>query len=95
MLHCLYLLVFLFIAAPLVGYIPLAALAAMLAVVAWNMVERDEFAALMHDVRGGGAAILLATFLLTIFINLMAGIAAGVAIAVGLYFLRPRGSAAC
>jgi SulP family sulfate permease len=91
MLHCLYLLVFLFIAAPLVGFIPLAALAAMLIVVAWNMVERAEFAALLRgeeDTMRGGTAILLATFLLTIFINLMVGIAAGIAIAVGLYFVR-------
>ena len=91
MLHCLYLLVFLFIAAPLVGYIPLAALAAMLIVVAWNMVERAEFAALLRGktkYMRGGAAILLATFLLTIFVNLMVGIAAGIAIAVGLHYAR-------
>lgn len=96
MLHCLYLLVFLFVAAPLVGFIPLAALAAMLIVVSWNMVERAEFMALLRgegDTLRGGTAILLATFLLTIFINLMAGIAAGVAIAVTLYYVRRRRNA--
>jgi SulP family sulfate permease len=95
-LHCVYVLIFLFVAAPLVGYIPLAALAAMLIVVAWNMVERAEFAALLRgegDHLRGGTAILLATFLLTIFINLLAGIAAGIAIAVALYYVRQRRNA--
>lgn len=96
MLHSLYLLVFLFIAAPLVGYIPLAALAAMLLVVSWNMVEHAEFAALMRGegyYMRGGTAILLATLLLTIFINLMAGIAAGLVIAAGLYYVRRQRNA--
>ena len=93
MLHCLYLLVFLFIAAPLVGFIPLAALAAMLIVVSWNMVERAEFAALLRgggDAMRGGAVILLATFLLTIFVNLLVGIAAGTAMGVLFYYLRQQ-----
>jgi SulP family sulfate permease len=95
-LHCVYLLIFLFVAAPLVGYIPLAALAAMLIVVSWTMIEHAEFAALMRgegDYLRGGTAILLATFLLTIFINLLAGIAAGIVIAAGLYFIRRRTNA--
>jgi SulP family sulfate permease len=92
-LHCVYLLTFLFAAAPLVGFIPLAALAAMLIVVSWNMVERAEFAALLRgegDYMGGGTAILLATFLLTIFINLLAGIAVGAAMGVVFYYLRQQ-----
>jgi SulP family sulfate permease len=95
-LHCLYLLVFLFIAAPLVGFIPLAALAAMLIVVAWNMVEHAEFAALLRgdgDTMRGGTAILLATFLLTIFINLLVGIAVGAAMGVLFYYMRRRRNA--
>jgi len=85
--------VFLFIAAPLVGFIPLAALAAMLIVVSWNMVERAEFAALLRgggDAMRGGAVILLATFLLTIFVNLLVGIAAGTAMGVLFYYLRQQ-----
>ncbi|MDX5350177.1 MAG: sodium-independent anion transporter, partial [Paracoccaceae bacterium] len=45
MLHALFILVFLLVAAPLAAYIPLAALAGVLAVVAWGMAERHEFAA--------------------------------------------------
>src|SRR5262245_47538760 len=40
--HCAYLLIFLLIGAPLVGYIPLAALGAVLAVVCWNMAANGE-----------------------------------------------------
>ena len=44
MLHALFLLLFMLVAAPLAAYIPLAALAGVLAVVAWNMAEKPEFA---------------------------------------------------
>ena len=37
----LFLLLFMLIAAPLASYIPLAALAAVLVVVAWNMAEKQ------------------------------------------------------
>ena len=40
--HSGYLLIFLLIGAPLAGYVPLAALGAVLAVVAWNMAEKKN-----------------------------------------------------
>jgi sulfate permease, SulP family len=46
MLHALYVLLFMLIAAPLAAYIPLASLGAILAVVAWSMAEKEEFIAL-------------------------------------------------
>ncbi|MFZ0056807.1 MAG: SulP family inorganic anion transporter, partial [Pseudolabrys sp.] len=75
--HCGYLLIFLLIGAPLAGYVPLAALRAVLAVVAWNMAEKEEFWSLLRSSRGD-AVVLLATFLLTIFVDLITGIAVGV-----------------
>jgi sulfate permease, SulP family len=59
--HCGYLLIFLLIGAPLVSYIPLAALGAVLAVVAWNMAEKEEFWSLLRGSRGD-AVVLLSTF---------------------------------
>src|SRR5205085_7523449 len=64
--HSLYVLVFIAAAAPLVSYVPLAVLGAILAIVAWNMAEKDEFIALLRSSRGD-AVVLLATFLLTVF----------------------------
>ncbi len=75
--HALYLLAFMAVAAPLVSYVPLAALGAVLAVVAWNMAEKDEFVALLRSSRGD-AFVLLATFLLTVFVDLTTAIAVGV-----------------
>ncbi len=75
--HALYLLLFMAVAAPLVSYVPLAALGAVLAVVAWNMAEKDEFVALLKSSRGD-AFVLLATFLLTLFVDLTTAIAVGV-----------------
>lgn len=77
MFHALYLLLFMVVAAPLVSYVPLAVLGAILTVVAWNMWEKDEFVALLKSSRGD-AAVLLATFLLTVFVDLPTAIAVGV-----------------
>ncbi|MFN0193746.1 MAG: SulP family inorganic anion transporter, partial [Aestuariivirga sp.] len=77
MLHSVFLLVFILVAAPLAGYVPLAALAGILAVVAWNMAERAEFRSLLTASRGE-AAVLLSTFGLTIFRDLTEGIIVGV-----------------
>ena len=79
-----FMLAFMLIAAPLASYVPLAALGAVLAVVAWNMAERHEFAALLTASRGD-AAVLLATFLLTIFADLTTAISVGVVLAAFLF----------
>jgi SulP family sulfate permease len=87
MLHSAFLLLFMLIAAPLASYIPLAALAAVLAVVAWNMVEKREFVTLIRASRGD-AVVLLATFLLTIFRDLTEGILVGFALGAVLFINR-------
>jgi sulfate permease, SulP family len=76
MMHALFLLVFIVVAAPLASFIPLASLAGVLAVVAWNMVEKQAFAMLMRSVRGD-ALVLMTTFLLTIFRDLTEAIIIG------------------
>jgi SulP family sulfate permease len=87
MLHSMFLLLFMLIAAPLASYIPLAALAAVLVVVAWNMAEKHEFATLIRSSRGD-ATVLLATFLLTIFRDLTEGILVGFALGAVLFINR-------
>lgn len=91
-LHAVFLLVFMMLAAPLASYIPLAALAGVLVVVAWNMAEKDEFARLMKDWRSG--AVLFATFALTVLHDLTAGIVAGCLLAAAFWLWdRSRGGA--
>jgi SulP family sulfate permease len=86
-MHALFLLLFMLVAAPLASFVPLAALAGVLVVVCWNMAEKEEFLRLMGDWRS--AAVLLATFLLTLIESLMAGILAGCLLA-ALFALRGR-----
>jgi sulfate permease, SulP family len=86
MLHAVFLLVFLLVAAPLAAFIPLAALAGVLAVVAWGMAEGHEFASLLRSSRGD-ALVVSVTFLLVVFRDLTEGIVVGFALA-GLVFLR-------
>ena len=87
MLHSAFLLLFMLLAAPLASYIPLAALAAVLAVVCWNMAEKHEFATLLRASRGE-AVVLLATFLLVIFRDLSTGILVGFGLGAMLFLHR-------
>ena len=80
MLHAGFILVFMLVAAPLAGFVPLAALAGVLVVVCWNMAEKGEFVRLLSDWRA--AAVLLATFGLTLARDLTTGIIAGCMLAV-------------
>ncbi len=86
MLHALFLLAFMAVAAPLAAYIPLAALAGVLATVSWGMIEKRELWALVRASRGD-ALIVLTTFLLVVFRDLTEGIVVGFAIA-GLVFIK-------
>jgi SulP family sulfate permease len=87
MLHSAFLLLFMLVAAPLAGYVPLAALAAVLAVVAWNMAEKHAFATLLRASRGD-AVVLLATFGLVLFRDLTEGILVGFGLGALLFLHR-------
>ena len=87
MLHSAFLLLFMLLAAPLAAYIPLAGLAGVLAVVAWNMAEREAVVTLIRSSRGD-AVVLLATFLLTVFRDLTEGIVVGFALGAALFIRR-------
>ncbi|HEY6632512.1 MAG TPA: SulP family inorganic anion transporter [Rhizobiaceae bacterium] len=86
-LHSGFLLAFILVAAPLASYIPLAALAGVLAVVAWNMVEKTAFAALIRS-SWGDALVLLVTFTLVVFRDLTEGIVVGFALGSVLFIDR-------
>ena len=79
MAHAVFVLAFMLVAAPLASYIPLSALAGVLVVVCWNMAEKEEFVRLLRDWRS--AAVLIATFGLTVVEDLTFGIVSGCALA--------------
>lgn len=87
-LHSLFVLLFLAVAAPLARFVPLAALAGVLVVVCWNMAEKHEFARLLKNWRE--AVVLVATFGLTLVRDLTAGILAGCVVAALLALWRVR-----
>ena len=87
MLHALFLLIFMLLLAPLANYIPLAALAAVLMVVAWNMSEIDRFARLLRGPLGD-RLVLIVTFGLTVMVDLTVAIQAGVVLAAILFMHR-------
>jgi MFS superfamily sulfate permease-like transporter len=73
--------------APLASAIPLAALAGVLAIVAWNMIEKEEFWMLLRT-SSGDALVLLATFVLVIFRDLTEGILVGFVLGAVLFIRR-------
>jgi len=84
--HALVLLAVVFLAAPLAGYIPLAALSAILLTVALRMAEWHTFVELWRGPRAD-FGVLVAAFALTVVFDLTVGVGAGLIMAVVL-FLR-------
>jgi SulP family sulfate permease len=84
--HAFVLLTVVFLAAPLAGYIPLAALSAILLTVALRMAEFHTFVELWRGPRAD-FGVLVAAFALTVIFDLTIGVAAGLIMAVVL-FLR-------
>jgi len=74
--HALTLLVVVLVAAPMAGHIPLAALAAILMFVAWNMGEWREFL-LLRQYRTPYRVTLLAVFFLTVVFDLTVAVEFG------------------
>ena len=87
MLHAAFLLVFMLVLAPWMSYIPLAALAAALVIVAWNMAEIESFRHLMTG-PVGDRAVLLLTFALTVVFDLTVAIEVGLVLAAFLFMHR-------
>lgn len=85
--HVLTLVLILLVLAPLASSIPLAALAAILFVVAWNMSELHNFGRLLLRAPTADRVVLVVTFLLTVFVDLVVAVNIGVMLAI-FHFLR-------
>jgi sulfate permease, SulP family len=86
-IHAGTLLVFMVLAAPVAKAIPLAALAALLILVAYNMSELEKFLHLF-DAPRSDVAVLLTTFLLTVLVDLTVAVEVGVLLAALLFMRR-------
>lgn len=87
MIHAVTLFLFILAFAPLVGHIPLAGLAAVLIVVAWNMSELDHFRHLLQAPLGD-VAVLLTAFFLTVLVDLTVAVEVGMILAAFLFMKR-------
>ena len=86
-LHAVFLLLFVLLLGPLMRYVPLAALAAVLLIVAWNMSEKERFVYLMRS-SWGDRLVLLTTFVLTVMFDLTVAIEVGVVMAAFVFMSR-------
>ncbi|HET6181924.1 MAG TPA: SulP family inorganic anion transporter [Candidatus Sulfotelmatobacter sp.] len=86
-IHALTLLCILLFAAPLVSYVPMAALAGILMVVAYNMGEWREIPQLLKLTKTD-ISIWLVTFALTVFADLTVAVEAGMILAALLFISR-------
>jgi len=87
MMHALFILLFILFGSGLMAYVPMAALAAILFVVAWGMGEIDRFIALLR-MPNSDRAVLLLTFGLTVLVDLTVAIGVGVTLASLLFMAR-------
>lgn len=87
MVHAATLFLLMLLLAPLASKIPLAALAAVLVFIAWNMSEIEHFTAILKGQRSD-ALVLIVTFLLTVFVDLTAAVQVGVVLAAVLFVKR-------
>lgn len=86
-IHALTLIIIVLALAPLAVNIPLATLSAILFVVAWNMSEAGHFLKLLRRAPRADVVILLLTFTLTVFADLVVAVNIGVIIAI-LHFVK-------
>ena len=89
--HAATLVLIILFLAPLAVHVPLAALAAILFVVAWNMSEARHFLRMVRRAPPADVIILLVTFALTVFVDLVVAVNIGVILAT-LHFLRRMAS---
>jgi SulP family sulfate permease len=76
-----------FVLGPLLAYMPRAALAAVLIVIAYGLIDRVEIARIWRGLRGD-AAIMLVTFLGTLFLEMQFAVLTGILFSFAFYLLR-------
>jgi SulP family sulfate permease len=74
--------------APLVAYVPMASLAALMLLVAWNMSEIGHFLRMMRVAPRSDVIVLLTCYLLTVFFDMVVAVSVGVVLAAMLFMRR-------
>ncbi|MBN8555025.1 MAG: C4-dicarboxylic acid transporter DauA [Deltaproteobacteria bacterium] len=80
-LHSIFVLLSILFFAPAIGYLPMASLAALLILVAYNMSDMKNFIKIIKTHPKTDIAILLVCFIFTVIYNMVVGVGAGIALA--------------
>jgi sulfate permease, SulP family len=86
-IHGVFVLVTVIAFAPYASHIPLASMAPVLMIVAWNMAERRQVAHLLK-MKTGDSLVLMVTFLLTVFTSITTAVLVGLVLALVLFAKR-------
>ncbi len=86
--HSVFILLCLLLLAPLLAYVPMAAIAALLMVVAWNMSEARHFVRILKVAPGRDIFTLLNCFGLTVLFDMQIAVAVGMGLAAVLFVRR-------
>lgn len=86
--HAAFVLLAMLVLAPLLGYLPMASLAALLLVVAWNMSDARHFARVMRVAPRSDVLILLTCFTLTVAFDMVVAVGVGIVMAALLFMRR-------
>ena len=87
-IHALAVLAAVLVAAPLVSYVPMASLAALLLLVAYNMSDARHFAHTVRVAPRSDVTVLVTCFLLTVVFDMVVAIGVGVVLAALLFMKR-------
>jgi len=86
--HAMVILLAILLLAPAVAYVPMAALAALLLVVAWNMSEMRHFFHIVRVAPKSDVLVLLSCFALTVVFDMVIAVSVGVVLAALLFMRR-------
>lgn len=86
--HSLVVLLAVVLLAGVLGYVPMAALAALLFIIAWNMSEARHFAHTLRSAPGSDVAVLVICFALTVIFDMVLAVAVGMGLAAALFIRR-------
>lgn len=86
--HAVLVMASILLLAPLVAYVPMASLAALLLLVAWNMSEVRHFIHLVRVAPKSDVFVLVTCFLLTVFVDMVVAVSVGFMMAAVLFMKR-------
>jgi len=87
-IHSLFLLAAILLLAGLLGYVPMAGMAALLLIVAWNMADVRHFTRVARIAPRSDVAVLLVCFVLTVAFDMVVAVVVGVVLAAMLFMRR-------